>query len=139
MVKLRVYFVCTGSQEPAFAFWAKYGRGLGGSRGWSHAMTLDCGQVAPLCRFGSLLSSADLDRATGSYLATPSGKTHIIEHVFMSLQFLNRLCKSPLRYHCISLITDFQRRLTCNRRANWAFGFRACSFLAGNSRHIWWD
>lgn len=100
---------------------------------------LDFGQEPPLCRFGSLLSSAVLDRVSGSHCVTPSGKTHLIKHVFMSLQPPNPLCKSPTRYHCISLIIDFQQRLACNRRANCSLGFRDCSLPAGDCRHIWWN
>lgn len=139
MVKCRVYFVCTGSQEPVFPFWAKQSRGQGGSRAWSLTMMLDFGQEPPLCRFGSLLSSAVLDRVSGSHCVTPSGKTHLIKHIFMSLQPPNLLCKSPTRYHCISLIIDFQQRLACNRRANCSLGFRDCSLPAGDCRHIWWN
>lgn len=103
-------------------------------RGWVVART-----SPPPCRFGSLLSSVILDKAAGSCFVIPSGKTHVIKHVSMSLQFLNLLFKSPIHYHCIGLIIDFQQRLTCNRRSNCAFHFRDCSFPAGNSRRIWWN
>lgn len=67
----------------------------------------------------------------------PNGKTHIIKHIPMSPQFPKLLFKPPVHYHCISLIIDFQQRLTCNRRPNCALAFRDCSFPAGNPRHRW--
>lgn len=102
--------------------------------GWVVART-----SSPPCRFGSLLSSVILDKVSRGCFVILRGRTHIIKHVFMSLQFLNLLFKSPIHYHCIGLIIDFQQRLTCNRRSNCAFGFRDCSFPAGNSRRIWWN
>ena len=140
--KPRVYRDCAGSHAArrSLVFLSVHSRAEGREaaetgpmlRGWVVARTNH-----PLCRFGSLLSSVILDKASGSCFVIPSEKTHTIKHVPMSLQFLNLLFKSPLHYHCISLIVDFQQRLTCNRRSNCAFGFRDCSFTAGNSRRIW--
>ena len=144
MDKFRVHYGCAGScaAHRSLFFLSVQSKAEGRKAaepspilgGWVVART-----SAPLCRFGSLLSSVILDKASGSWFVIPSGKTHIIKHVSMSLQFLNLLFKSPIHYHCISLIIDFQQRLTCNRRSNCAFGFRDCSFPAGNSRRIWWN
>lgn len=126
MVKLWVYLVCTGWQEPVFPFWAKHSRGQEGSRAWFLTMTLDFAQEPPLCGFGKPPQLCWFPQSR-CHFVTPSGKTHRIRHIFMSLQSLNLLCKSPLRYHCISLIIDFEQRLTCNRRANCGLVFRDCS------------
>lgn len=75
-------------------------------------------------------------KANGSWCCKTQWENSL-KHIPTSLQFLKLHFKPPVCHHCISLIIDFQQRLTCNRRANCALAFRDCSFPAGNPGHRW--